>query len=448
MRIDFPFPGYEAIGPVEVPDANLMGVFSPRPIEGVEEAAVFRDGFANPYGAPRLRDAAPSGASVLILIDDGSRGTPVDRILPHVLGELHEGGVPDRRIELLVAQGTHREMTPQEIKKKLGKYDGKFRLHQHRWQRHSELRHYGQTRDGTPVTANRLLAEFDFVMGIGSIVPHRVKGTSGGAKIAFPGVSGPEMMYRNQWEASMQMSETVMGVAENSMRLRMEEAAQIAGLRYIVNIVSDARSKIVGCFTGDPVAAHRAGSVRCNEVFSAAMPDRADVVIVDSYPADRDFWQSAKGYYAGTMAVKRGGVMILVAPNPEGVASNHPNMLEIGYRPHAQIVEMVQHRKIDDLVGGAILADVAQIVDHAECFMVSPGVKPHEAQRLGLHWAASVQEALAAAMGRMGREASVAVLRRGGHILPVVATENLRGSPGGPTGAVNPQPGRQARQER
>jgi hypothetical protein len=36
----------------------------------------------------------------------------------------------------------------------------------------------------------------------------------------------------------------------------------------------------------------------------------------------------------GTMAVKPGGSLILVAPNPEGVADNHPNLLEIGYRPH------------------------------------------------------------------------------------------------------------------
>jgi len=103
--------------------------------------------------------------------------------------------------------------------------------------------------------ANRRLVEADFVLGIGSIVPHRVKGLSGGAKIAFPGVSGPEMMDRNQWEASMHMSETVMGEPENPMRLRMEEAANLAGLRFIVNAVTDVEHTIVGCFTGHPVAA-------------------------------------------------------------------------------------------------------------------------------------------------------------------------------------------------
>ena len=57
------------------------------------------------------------------------------------------------------------------------------------------------------------------MLGLGSIVPHRIKGFSGGAKITFPGVAGREMQERNQWEASQFMSETVMGVAENTMRL-------------------------------------------------------------------------------------------------------------------------------------------------------------------------------------------------------------------------------------
>ena len=30
MRIDFPYPGYEDIAPVELPDATLLGVFGLR----------------------------------------------------------------------------------------------------------------------------------------------------------------------------------------------------------------------------------------------------------------------------------------------------------------------------------------------------------------------------------------------------------------------------------
>src|SRR6185312_3218047 len=134
------------------------------------------------------------------------------------------------------------------------------KVHEHHWLEYKSLHDFGATRDGTRVTANKLALDFDFILGVGSILPHRVKGMSGGAKIMFPGIAGKEIMERNQWEASMHMSETVMGVPENPMRLRMEEAARMAGLRYIVNVVYDVRRHIVGCFTGDIVEAHREGS--------------------------------------------------------------------------------------------------------------------------------------------------------------------------------------------
>jgi nickel-dependent lactate racemase len=273
------------------------------------------------------------------------------------------------------------------------------------------------------VTANRLLAESDFVLGLGSIVPHRIKGFSGGAKIAFPGVAGREMQERNQWDAARRLSETVMGVAENPMRLRMEEAAHLAGLRYIVNLVSDCEKKIAGCFVGDPVQAHRAGCELSREINAVKLSRRADIVLIDSHPADRDFWQSAKGIYAGTMAVRDGGTLILVSPNPEGVADNHPSVLEIGYRPYAEIVRMVEAGEVDDVVGAAVLADVAQVVDRTDCIIVSPGITREEAERLGFRHAATAQEALEMAFERQGRQSKVAVLRRGGHILPLVESE-------------------------
>jgi nickel-dependent lactate racemase len=423
VLIDFPFPGYEQIAPVEVPDANLMGVFAPKAFDRVDEQTVLGDAFAQPHGAPRLRDAVKKNDRVLIIIDDGTRGTPTDRILPHVFEELHAGGISDDRIEFIQGVGTHRPMKPDELRKKLGPFFGKYTVHEHHWLDESNLHDFGKTADGTPVKANKLVTQFDFVMGIGSIVPHRVKGTSGGAKIMFPGISGREMMEINQWEASMHMSETIMGVPENPMRLRMEEAARIAGLKYVVTVVADIKHQIIGCFVGDFVEAHRKGSLCSRKVFSAHMPSRCDILIIDSHSADRDFWQSAKGPYAGTMAVKDGGSMICVAPNPEGVAKNHENLLQIGYKPYYEIVKMVQTGKVKDLVGVAILADVCQIVDKTDCIMVSPGVKPEEATKLGFRYAKDAQEALKMAIEKQGQNARIAVLRYGGHILPVVDDE-------------------------
>ena len=423
MIIDFPYPGYERIAAVEVPDENLLGVYAPRSVGQVGEEEVLAGGFAEPYGAPHLRDAVRPTDRVLVLVDDATRGTPVPRLLKRVIGELRAAGIPDRQIRLLTAQGTHRRMTEGELRQKLGEFYGRFETHQHNWLDVSNLHEFGRTKDGTRVTANCLLAEAEFIIGLGSIVPHRVKGFSGGAKIAFPGVAGREMQERNQWEASLRLAERVMGVADNPMRLRIEEAARLVGLRYIANLVSDYEGKIVGCFVGDPVEAHRAGCKLSREINAARLPRSADIVLIDSHPADRDFWQSAKGFYSGMIAARDGGTLIVVAPNPEGVTDNHPSVLEIGYRPHAEIVRMVEAGEVEDVVGAAVLADVAQIVDRADCILVSPGVTREETVRLGFRYAATAQGALRMAFERQGKRATVAVLRHGGRILPLIAEE-------------------------
>src|SRR5205823_10591754 len=140
-----------------------------------------------------------------------------------------------KQIRLLTAQGTHRRMMEGELRQKLGEFYGRFETHQHDWLDESNLHEFGRTRDGTRVTANRLLQEADFVIGLGSIVPHRVKGFSGGAKIAFPGVAGRGRQERNQGEASLRMSGTVMGVADNPSGLRREEGARNGGLKHTAN---------------------------------------------------------------------------------------------------------------------------------------------------------------------------------------------------------------------
>lgn len=423
MKIDFPYTGYEVIDPVVLPDANVLGIYTPHIAEDTNEEKILTHGFDEPYGSLRLREAVKPTDRVLILIDDGTRGTPISQLLHYVVGELCAAGVFDRQIVLLTAQGTHRDMGEKELKEKLGDFYGRFEVHQHRWLDKSILHDFGCTTDGTRVTANRLLRDANFVIGLGSIVPHRIKGFSGGAKICFPGVSGREMQERNQWEAAHYSSDAVMGVAENSMRLRIEEAARLVGLRYIVNLVSDREGKIAGCFVGDPVQAHREGCKLSRQLNAVELPRCADIVLIDSYPADRDLWQSAKGFYAGTIAVCDGGTLIVVSPNPEGVADNHPNVLEIGYRPFTEIVRLVEAGDVEDIVGVSVLADLAQIVDRCDCILVSWGIEKKETETLGFRYAATAQEALEMAFDRQGRDAKIVVLQHGGHILPMIAND-------------------------
>ena len=84
---------------------------------------------------------------------------------------------------------------------------------------------------------------------------------------------------------------------------------------------------------------------------------------------------------------------------------------------------MVEACEVEDVVGAAVLADVAQVLDRTDCIMVSPGIKREEALRLGFRYATSAQEALGMAFERRGSKAEVAVLQHGGHILPLIESE-------------------------
>lgn len=422
MRLEFPYRGYEAIAPAELPADRLLGVWAPRTTAATDTDQVVRRSLAAPIGTPRLREMLGPGDRVLVLVDDMTRGTPLPLLLSQVVAELEAARVPDDAVTVLTAQGTHREMSEAELVAKLGEYRGRFRVHQHRWREASALEDYGRTSDGTPVIANRLLSDADFVLGLGSIVPHRIMGFSGGAKIAFPGVSGPEVQERCQWEAALQPAEAVMGHAENPMRHRIEEAAALVGLRFIVNAVAGGDGRIAGCFAGHPVAAHRSGCALSREINTARLPRRADVVVIDSYPADRDLWQSAKAVYAGGMAVADGGVIVVVSPNPEGVADHHPWLLETGYRPRSEVAAMVEGGRVEDVVAAAVLADMAQVLERVECLLVSPGIGADQARRLGFVPVATAQEAVDRALthNAAGR---VAVLRQGGRILPRIGEQ-------------------------
>ena len=58
--------------------------------------------------------------SVLLVVDDMSRPTPVREVLDGVLDELHRAGVQKSQVRILIALGTHRFMTEQEIEARFG----------------------------------------------------------------------------------------------------------------------------------------------------------------------------------------------------------------------------------------------------------------------------------------------------------------------------------------
>ncbi len=420
MRIDFPYPGMNSI---DIQDQNLLGIFRPTTVEVQKsEEQIIEEAFLQPIGSAPLSEILEWCEDVLILVDDYTRTTPTQKILPRLMKELERGGIKKKGIRFLIASGTHRPMTEEEITKKFGEDIPKqYPIFNHSWWDSSQLVYLGETPSGIPIHINRMVEEVDLIIGVGQIVPHRVSGFSGGGNIIQPGICGEETTGKTHWLSAQFEGCEILGKITNPVKKEIEKVAEKSGLEWIINTIQDGRGQLVKAVAGDPVQAYREGAATSREVYRALLPEEADIVIADSYPYDSELWLAAKGIYAAELAVKKGGIVILVTSCPEGVSVSHPEVLELGYRTFEEIDEKVRQGAIKKLTVAAHLVHVGRVIkERGKGILVSSGISKEETEKLGFLYARSPQEALELALSLLSRNAKVAVLQRGGEILPVV----------------------------
>jgi lactate racemase len=421
MKITFP---YQEIPTLDIPDSFPITLLEPKYIwdHTETEIDIIRDSLKNPIGSPKLKTLVNQKKNILIVVDDYSRNTPVHKILQEVLNEIYSAGIQKENIRILIASGTHRKMTEAEKIKKLGvKVMADHKVLDHSYDQPEELVQLPTTAGGTEIWVNRAVLESDLVIGIGHIVPHRVAGFSGGGKIIQPGVCGTITTGQTHWLSARFTGAEIIGQIQNPVRNEIDTVAISAGLKFIINVVLDGNGRIVSCHCGDPIKAFRDGAKKSKEIFGVPIQTPADIVISDSFPTDTNLWLAAKGIYSGDLALKKNGVLILVTPCPEGVCAEHPLIEKIGYRPFSEIESSVDRGDFQDLTLAAHLVHVGRVIrEKGTGILVSPGIARSTTTRIGFKWAATPQDALDLAINQMGENASIAVLKNGGEIMPII----------------------------
>lgn len=380
-----------------------------------------------PIASKPFSDLASGKKNIVLLVEDNTRSTPLDVLLPMVLDYLNGCGVPDKAVTLLTAPGTHRMMTDVELLAKLGAdVMQRVRVVQHDAADKSSMEDLGEIVAGgyaLPVRINRLALEADLLVGVGSIVPHSDAGFSGGAKIVQPGVCDFVTTQATHRAAGF-CTDIPLGMEEgNPCREGIDAVGRIAGLAFIINIVKNYNGQIAGIFCGDYMKAHREGVKLAKKSFSVEMDELADIVVVSSSPADMDYWQGIKGLTAAYFAVKRGGTVILAAPCFEGLAHNHPLYARWLASSISEITEGIKKASPYDLETDVISAVVAlgsrRVLARAKVYIVSEGLTEDDIKSMGCIPAASIQDALDDALAQ-APESTVGILPRGGIALPVL----------------------------
>jgi nickel-dependent lactate racemase len=276
---------------------------------------------SQPIGLPPLRDLAKPGLKIALVIDDDSRPTPVQLLLPAVLAELRQAGVTLDQLTVVPATGVHFPMSAAAISQRIGKISG-LRVEAHDCDSAEKLVNLGKTRRDTPVFINKVVAESDLIISIGCIEPHIIASFGGGYKNLLPGLAGRATIAHNHSLNCTPSTFNSVGqpIDSNPMRLDLEEAAgMLKAPVFIVNAVLNSNLEVLRVVCGHPVQAHRAGVQTSSRIYGAAVPALADVVISSSHPMDQDLRQGVKALANTVRALRPGGVMLTCIRAEAGV---------------------------------------------------------------------------------------------------------------------------------
>jgi len=284
----------------------------PPPLDHDQMLAALRD----TVGAPALASIATGARRVVVIIDDLTRPTPSEAVLPLLLDELENAGAKRENVTILVATGTHGPASADAMMRKVGRSAQGCRLVSH--DDLADCPKVGHTGMGTPVFVNRELLAADLVIGVGGVYPQHSTGFGGGSKLAI-GVLGRASIARLHFgHESMNGRYDI----ENDFRADLAEIAGLIGLRWMVMVHVNARREIVRLVSGDPEQAYPAAAAFSRERFAAPLPNDADVVIANAYPMDISAtFMRSKGVIP-LLHAPLGASRLLLAACPEG-AGHH-----------------------------------------------------------------------------------------------------------------------------
>ena len=294
---------------VDLPDDRTT-VVEPSYVPGLpDERGALTVALRNPIGTPPLRRMVRPRQTVAISVCDITRPMPSSTVLPAVLRELAH--VPNKNIVILIAAGTHRANTPEELDGMLGpEVTASYRVVNHDAFAEEDLEHCGETSDGIPIWLNRHWLAADFRITTGFVEPHFFAGFSGGPKMVAPGLAGFETTMRLHDAGMIGHPSAVWGVTEgNPIHDAIRSIAAATGVDFSVDVTinrSKARSRAFTRASYSPSTAPPAGTPRRASMRPVAEPFDLVITTNSGYPLDMNLYQSVKGMSAAAQVVREG----------------------------------------------------------------------------------------------------------------------------------------------
>ncbi len=422
MRIDVPW-GTETT-PVELDADQVAGVLGANVDRAVDPEGILRVALADPQsGLRRFLSSAPS--PLLVVVNDATRPTPSADVLHVARPELEEWlRAPGRELAFVVSTGTHRAALPEELDRIFGAglaKDHAARIFSHDARDTERLVHIGRTSRGIELWANRLLTDARSVILINSVEPHYFAGYTGGRKSLFPGLAGYETVWANH-RLSMEPGSELLILTGNPVHEDLQEAAAIGTVDkkvYSIQLVLDKDHRVGFAATGNLDETFRRAIEVADKQFALEIDRPFEVVVaVAPHPMDCNFYQTNKAIQSGALAVKDGGILVVVSECPFGLGENQTlfDMLAAADSP----TQALERAAVQDYELGMQQATrIAAILQRAQIWAVT-SLEEDDVRAMFMTPFATVQAAVQAALAEQGPGAQVLFLMEASITVPRV----------------------------
>ena len=400
-----------------IPTRNYLGTIEPKEKEAVADPkAEIERALSQPIGTQRLSELAKEGDKVAIVVDDATRATPSHLMIIPLLDELNKAGVKDEDVTVIFGCGSHRPVTSTEMEKLLGK-ETLERVKAINHDANAEDKVFiGETTRGTRVTVNKTFAEADVKVLAGDVNMHYYAGYGGGRKGVLPAVSSAETIQQNH--SLLVDPKAATGVLEeNPVHEDMTEAAKLANVNFILNVVTNSNNELVKAFAGDLEQAFLEGTKFVDEMYKIPIEQRANIVVVSAggYPHDINLYQASKAIHNALDAVKRRGIIILAAECPEG----HGNeVFSEWMEKYTDIKRLEREIKRHFVLGGHKAYYLNKALQKATIILLSVMPDCYAINTFKMKTASAMNDAIREAFEIAGKNAKVYVMPHGGTTVP------------------------------
>ncbi len=410
---------------LEISMENLLGVIRPVQQSTRPFIELMKESILRPIGRPTLRSVLRKNkpTDLVIIVSDITRSIAnYSRILEFLVSEIVDAGIDEKNIEFMVALGTHRKHTCEENRMLYGDLisDFAFSFHDCR----SNYVSIGKTSTNLEVQVNKRVRDADFIIATGRINFHYLAGFSGGRKTILPGISSYETIRANH--SKLRRDGVIFGhIHNNIIAQEMDEALRLFKVDYLLNAVETAERDTEQLFWGHPDFAFLEGVKYFTSKRRVPIYKKADCAIISAggYPKDNTFYMSHKSLNSAAAAVKREGIIILVAQCSEGMGNDKFQQ----YMQDYSLDELLDYPEEKIEIGGHRAFQTARILTDYKIYVLSD-LKSETLSRMHFCPIKNINEGLNNIKKAHGNEFKAYVFPNGKSVLPVIEEDRMYGA--------------------